>query len=286
MTGGAAANGAGGSGAAAGDAGGPAAGDSRAGAGRVALVTGGDRGIGFEVARRMVERGDQVIIAAPDAVRLCRAATELGPLAHAVVLDVTDDDSVAAMWAEVTGHWPRVDVLVSCAGVNVEQGGSELEGRLAPLQSTVPRTPPGAGVSVLSVPPALVAATVDTNTLGTLRLARLMVPPMLERGYGRVVTVSSERGSFALMTVTGDAGAPGYQLSKAALNALTVMLAGAVSGDVLVNAVCPGWVRTDMGGPHADRDVAQAAEGILWAVDLPEGGPNGGFFRDGAALSW
>jgi NAD(P)-dependent dehydrogenase (short-subunit alcohol dehydrogenase family) len=105
---------------------------------------------------------------------------------------------------------------------------------------------------------------------------------MRQRGWGRVVNVSSEAGSLASM----GAGPPAYQVSKAALNALTRTLAGELRGTgVLVNATCPGWVATDMGG-RGGRPVGQGAASVLWAVDLPDGGPTGGFWRDGRAVPW
>ena len=109
---------------------------------------------------------------------------------------------------------------------------------------------------------------------------------MLARGYGRVVNVSSEAGSFASGSIASYGRS--YGVSKAALNALTVSMAAEVAhvSDVKVNAVCPGWVRSDMGGPDASRSLAEGADGIVWAATLPADGPSGGFFRDGRRLAW
>ena len=114
-------------------------------------------------------------------------------------------------------------------------------------------------------------------------LCQEIVPGMLERGYGRVVNVSSGAGQISSMVDD----TPSYRLSKLALNGLTLMLADAVRGsNVLVNAVCPGWVRTEMGGPAAPRSIEQGADSIVWLATLPDGGRSGGFFRDRALIPW
>jgi NAD(P)-dependent dehydrogenase (short-subunit alcohol dehydrogenase family) len=123
----------------------------------------------------------------------------------------------------------------------------------------------------------------ETNVYGPLRLAQAIVPGMISRGYGRVVNVSSGAGQISSM----DDYAPPYSLSKAALNALIRLLASAARGrDVLVNAVDPGWVRTDMGGPAAPRSVAQGADTIVWCATLPRGEPSGRFFHDRKEIPW
>jgi NAD(P)-dependent dehydrogenase (short-subunit alcohol dehydrogenase family) len=121
----------------------------------------------------------------------------------------------------------------------------------------------------------------ETNVFGAWRLAQGLAPVMRERRWGRIVNVSSEAGSLASM----GAGTPAYSTSKAALNALTRGLAAELHGSgVLVNAVCPGWTATDMGG--GGRPVPEGAASVVWAVTLPDDGPTGGFFRDGQKLAW
>jgi NAD(P)-dependent dehydrogenase (short-subunit alcohol dehydrogenase family) len=125
--------------------------------------------------------------------------------------------------------------------------------------------------------------TFETNVWGPLLLSQTLIPAMKERGYGRVVNVSSGMGQLSDM----GSGSPAYRLSKTALNALTRILAHELrSTNVLVNAVCPGWVRTDMGGPAAPRTPQQGADTITWLATLPDDGPSGGFFRDRKPIPW
>ena len=135
---------------------------------------------------------------------------------------------------------------------------------------------------MLDIEDETIEVALRTNLAGPFWLARAFVPAMVRAGYGRVVNVSSGWGSFA-----GQLGGPvGYSVTKAALNALTVKLAQEVSGDLKVNAVCPGWVRTRMGGAGATRTVEKGAETIVWLATLKADGPNGGFFRDKQSISW
>jgi NAD(P)-dependent dehydrogenase (short-subunit alcohol dehydrogenase family) len=223
---------------------------------RVALVTGATRGIGRLTAERLVERGYDVIAAGRDLSATEAVAEAIG--ARALELDVADPASIGRAYTALQSQGVSVDVLVNNAGVCLEEGP-------------------------LSIRVADFSLQMATNAFGPWLLMRAFVPGMVERRFGRVVNVSSGSGSFADGMDIGS-----YSVSKATLNALTVTVAHEVPRgvDVLVNAVCPDWAQTDMGGPNAPVTVEQAVAGVLWAVEIPAGGPTGGFFRDGSPIPW
>ncbi|HZU45055.1 MAG TPA: SDR family oxidoreductase [Terriglobales bacterium] len=230
---------------------------------RVALVTGASRGIGLEVCRQMAERGFVVLLTARDAAKANSAAKKLGKVGgvESLVLDVANASSIKKAAAEVASRYGYLDVLVNNAGINYDTW----------------ETVENADIS------GTVMETITTNLLGPWRICQAFLPLLRKSRAGRIVNVSSESGSLANM----GAGPPAYQVTKAALNALTRTLAGELRGSrILVNAVCPGWVATDMGGAGAPRSVREGAAGIVWAATLPENGPTGGFFRDGKPLPW
>ena len=234
---------------------------------RVALVSGGNRGIGLEVVRQLGKLGMIAVLGSRDPDKGATAAGRLasaGVEAPVVALDVTDAGSIAAAVADVVERFGRIDVLVNNAGI-------ALDGSRSPVSS------------VLELSPEIVARTLDANTLGPLRLIQAVVPAMQARGYGRIVNVSSGLGQ-----ISGMGGSwPGYRMSKAALNALTRIVAAEVgSANIKVNAVSPGWVRTDMGGQEAPRSVAQGADTIVWLATLPDDGPSGLFFEDRKPIAW
>ena len=230
---------------------------------RIALVTGENRGIGFEVRRQLGALGLRVILTARDPLKGGAAAAQLHAGGSAVEfhqLDVTDEASIRTLTTFVRTQFGRSDVLVNNAAVY-----------------------PDEGCSVLAVDLETFRATMETNVYGPLRLCQAFVPLMRVHRYGRIVNVSSGGGQLTGMSDD----TPAYRMSKAALNVLTCMVASAVgNADILVNAVCPGWVRTDMGGPSAPRTVEQAADTIVWLATLPAGGPTGGFFRDRQPIPW
>ncbi|ONI77905.1 short-chain dehydrogenase [Actinosynnema sp. ALI-1.44] len=223
---------------------------------RVALITGANRGLGRAVAAELHLRGLAVVVTARRAADAARTAEELGSNVRAHQLDVTDEVSVRRAH-DAIGH---VDVLVSNAGVLLD-----------------------AGTDPLSVPLDLVQRTVAVNLLGSWRLAQAFVPDMVRRGWGRVVFVSSATGSFSVGLFSG---APGYSVSKTALNGLTTMLAASTQGTgVLVNAVNPGQTRTRM-MPAALQRPEEAARDIADAATLPDDGPTGMFLRGDRAIGW
>jgi NAD(P)-dependent dehydrogenase (short-subunit alcohol dehydrogenase family) len=219
---------------------------------RRALVTGGNRGIGLVVCRMLAELGMEVILGSRDPGAGERAASSLGPLdIEGVRIDVADKASVREA-AERLGP-AGVDVLVNNAAIN-------------------PRGNPDADE---------VERAWQTNLLGAWRTTQAFLPPMRERGWGRIVNVSTELATRAHEQRGGGV----YAATKIALNATTRALAEDLDGSgVLVNACSPGWCRTDMGGEGAPRSAEQGAASIVWGVTLPGDGPSGGFFQDGEPL--
>lgn len=223
---------------------------------RSALITGANRGLGRAAAARLHQLGWQVVVAARDGAAAEEVADALGAGASAVALDVTDTDSVKAARDQVG----PVDVLISNAGVLLD-GGSD----------------------PLSTPLDLVEETFSVNLLGSWRVAQSFVPPMVARGWGRVVFVSSGTSTFHNGLFTG---APGYSVSKTSLNGLTTMLAAHTKGSgVLVNAVNPGMTKTRM-MPRAQRSPEESAVDIVYAATLPDDGPTGRFLRGGDLIPW
>ncbi|HZR03451.1 MAG TPA: SDR family oxidoreductase [Burkholderiales bacterium] len=231
---------------------------------RVAVVSGANRGIGFEIARQLGRLGLHVVLGARHASSGKQAEDSLraeGLSAEWALLDVTDTDGVARLARDIQAQHRRCDVLVNNAGVLLDPRGS----------------------SILTADLDTFARTLETNFYGPLRLCQALVPLMRANRYGRVVNVSSGLGQLHEMRD----GTPAYRVSKTALNALTRMLASAThSHGILVNAMCPGWVRTDLGGPDATRSVEQGADTAVWLATLPDDGPTGGLFRDRTPIPW
>ena len=235
---------------------------------RTALVTGSNRGLGFETARRLGHLGLRVVVTARDADRAEAAAERLRGEAISVVahqLDVSSEESCARLAA-----LGPIDVLVNNAAVMAESAENPLAAGLLSR-------------SALDVAPNALLAAFETNTLGAYRVTQALAPGMRSLGYGRIVNVSSGLGELHDM----GGGYPAYRVSKAGLNALTRIFASELRGHgILVNAVCPGWVQTEMGGPQAQLAPEQGAETIVWAATLPDDGPTGGFFRNKQTIPW
>lgn len=217
---------------------------------KTALVTGGNRGIGYAIAQGLVALDYRVVIGARDPEAGKQAAAELG--VDSIGLDVADPASIGTALAQLGD----VDVLVNNAGVLIDRPMLEH--------------------------PEDYRASMAVMLDGPYHLIRGVAPGMIARGYGRIVNVSSDWGAFS----QGLGGPGAYGVAKAALNALTLALSRELPSNVKINAVCPGWVRTRMGGEGANRSPEEGADTALWLASLPDDGPSGGFFRDRKPLAW
>ncbi len=241
---------------------------------KVALITGANRGIGLEICRQLAQQNIQVILTSRDTLK-GQAAVDKLAMDNIVFrqLDVTDEKSILDTKAWVQQQYGRLDILVNNAGIFPDVAGSASEAG-------------GASSSIFNVGIDKVREAMETNLYAPLRLCQVFIPMMIEQNYGRVVNVSSGMGQLSDM----DGCCPGYRTSKTALNAVTRAFAAELkltkTDNVLINSVCPGWVRTDMGGSQADRDVQQGAEGIVWLATLVEDNISGGFFRDKQRIDW
>lgn len=228
----------------------------------IAIVTGANRGIGFETCRQLARRGIQVIMTSRDEARGQAAQQKLASEGLGVAchqLNVTDSGSIQRLAGDIRQQYGRLDVLINNAGVLIDQRG------------------------VLDTDLDTVRTTMETNVYGPWRLIQALVPLMKQGGHGRIVNLSSGMGQLSDM----GSGSPAYRMSKTALNALTGMLAAELrQSNILVNSMCPGWVRTDMGGASAPRSVEQGADTAVWLATLPDDGPTGGFFRDKEPIPW
>jgi NAD(P)-dependent dehydrogenase (short-subunit alcohol dehydrogenase family) len=211
--------------------------------------------LGFEVARELSKRGWQVILTARSKDQGAAAAAKLKNSLF-LELDITDDSSVARAAQKVS----KLDVLINNAGI-ISQGDQD----------------------VLTIRPEVVAQTIETNALGALRVTQAFVPHLLKSSAGRIINVSSGAGQLSDMGTWS----PAYSTSKTALNAITCLFAAALKEKgIAVNAVCPGWCRTDMGGSSAPRSVEDGAAGIVWlATDAPHD-KTGLFWRDKEVIPW
>jgi NAD(P)-dependent dehydrogenase (short-subunit alcohol dehydrogenase family) len=235
---------------------------------RIAIVTGGNRGMGLETCRQLGQLGYRVILAArdPQAGREAAAALRAEDLdVESFRLDLTRAEDIAALVMHARRWLGRVDVLVNNAGLYLESAGPTVRDR----------------VSVFGARMEIVRAILETNLLGHLALSQGLIAQMRDQGYGRVVNVSSAMGQLSEM----GGGAPGFRLAAVGTNALTRIFANELQGtNVLVNSVDPGWVRTR--SAEATRSVEEGVETTIWLATLPDGGPSGLFFRDRQPIPW
>ena len=229
---------------------------------KIALVTGANRGLGFETCRQLAQLGLTVILSARDLAKGETAAKILIGKGLDVIfyqLDVSDQINISRIIHQIEQEFGQLDVLINNAAILYDSWQNAVDADLDVVNK------------------ALI-----TNLFGPWRLSELCIPIMKRNKYGRIVNVSSGAGSLNYM----DGGTPAYSVSKVALNALTRILAAELRGTgILVNAIDPGWVATDLGG-NGGRPVENGAKGIVWAATLPDNGPSGGFFFDGKPAPW
>lgn len=232
---------------------------------RISVVTGASRGLGRAAARHLaVVEGHMVVATARRPEDLESLRSELRSAGHRIAchpLDVSDDDSVVTLAAWLGERFGRVDVLINNAGISLDRYSA----------------------SLLDLPLEILRATLETNLYGVLRVTQALIPLMRASDAGRVVNLASGMGQLSDM----QAGAPAYRISKTAVNAVTRILAAELAGSgIKVNSVCPGWCRTDLGGPDAPRTLAEGIDTVIWLATLPDDGPTGGFFRDRKPIPW
>jgi NAD(P)-dependent dehydrogenase (short-subunit alcohol dehydrogenase family) len=239
---------------------------------QVALVTGSNRGIGFEIAKQLAMKKIDVILTSRNSASGEAAVRKLAKegIKKEVVpmeLDVSNQVSVDSLLDNVEKSFGRLDILVNNAAILIDKDDDDdITASKADLET--------------------VKITLETNLFGAWRMCKAFVPLMKKNGYGRIVNVSSGAGEFEYMATSGGYW-PAYSVSKTSLNALTVMLASELKGtNILVNAVCPGWVRTDMGGSNATRSVEEGAATPVWLATLPDDGPTGHNFFDKRQIGW
>ncbi|MBK0008652.1 MULTISPECIES: SDR family oxidoreductase [Priestia] len=230
---------------------------------KVALVTGGNRGIGYELVRQLAMDGFKVILTSRNSESGHKAVQKLKD-SHLDVsfltMDINNQTSIRQAAATVNEQYGRLDVLINNAGIYLDKNQT-----------------------LVNMDPSVLEKTLTTNFFGAYHVIRSFMPLMEQQAYGRIINVSSEYGAMSEMSSPG-VGA--YKLSKFILNGLTQLMAAESNNDIKINAVDPGWVSSDMGGPSAPRTPEQAARSILWLATIGPEGPSGGFFKDGKQIDW
>ena len=228
---------------------------------KIALVTGANRGIGKQVSIDLAKQGIYVLIGArnPSDAEDTLAAVQAVGKGEILALDVSKEQSIGRALDVITGSFGKLDILVNNAGIFADPG------------------------SFFDTTSEDLHKTLLVNLYGPLRLIQIFLPMMIQNNFGRIVNVSSGMGQLSEM----GGGYPAYRISKTSINALTSLSSvEAVGKNIKINSVCPGWVKTDMGGESATRPVEKGAETIVWAATLPDNGPTGKFFRDKKEIGW
>lgn len=234
---------------------------------RIALVTGGNKGIGFEIVRQLARQGILVLLGARDEGRGKEAARQLRDEqldVQFVLLDQTKPETIAAAAAQIEQRYGQLDILVNNAGILLDQGTPTSQLNDEALERTL-----------------------ETNVRGVIRVTLALLPLLQRSPAGRIVNISSSGGSLTQQSEGAWNFAPAYQMSKTTLNAFTVMLAQELkTTPIKVNSACPGWVKTDMGGPNAPGTTVEGADTPVWLATLPADGPTGGFFSSRRPVPW
>ena len=226
------------------------------------LITGANKGIGHEVARQLAAKGFHVFVGARNANAGREAAEAIAKQpgkATFLEIDVADNDSVTTAARELSNVEDHLDVLVNNAGIIVDGDNA-----------------------IFEISDDLLRETLETNTSGALRVTREFAPLLRKSKAPRVINVSSGGGQ---LTGGADGWAPAYCISKTALNGVTVQLAAALP-KFAINSVCPGWVRTEMGGENASRSVEEGADTIVWLASEAPQDLTGKFLRDRKEIPW
>ena len=239
---------------------------------KVALITGANKGIGFEISRQLAGKGITVVAGArrEDSGRTaCNRLRDAGMDVHFQLIDVTDEGSISSAVANIREKFNHLDILVNNAGIMVDDQEK----------------------TIIDLNLDTLTKTLVTNAFGPFLLCQTCIPQMKKNNYGRIVNIASTLGSLTNITdhesPYGGVEAPAYRISKTLLNAITALFAKITRGsNILVNSACPGWVKTDIGGKHAPLSVAQGADTPVWLATLPDNGPTGGFFRERQRIPW
>jgi NAD(P)-dependent dehydrogenase (short-subunit alcohol dehydrogenase family) len=228
--------------------------------GKIALVTGGNRGIGKEIVHQLAAKGFQVVLTARDPKAGAQAASAIKGEVAFLALDVDDDRSIAQAADKFAKISDRLDVLVNNAAIY-----------------------PDEGVDILTVSRDLLTKTFQTNTFGVIRIIQAFLPHLGRADHARIINLSSGYGELNGLS----ANVPSYCLSKLTLNGMTIMFDQALrTRGIAVNSVCPGWVRTDMGGPNATKSVEEGADTTVWLATEAPHALSGKFFRERGEISW
>ena len=230
---------------------------------KIAVVTGGNKGIGFGICRSLASQGMRTILTARDVSKGEVAKKQLKQEGLEIILhplDVTDENSIDSLAGFLAKEFGRLDILINNAAIRKD-----------------------VGMRGMDVPVEIVREMMETNVYGPLLLCQTLAPLLKKSSSGRIVNVSS--GMASLQNMSG--GSPAYRITKTALNAMTKVLADELRGTgVLVNCCHPGWVRTDMGGKNAAKSIDEGADTPVWLALLPKDGPTGGYFQDRKPMPW